>query len=183
MDKPLRPKDERTPPEGLTGRRSLQAHDEALGFVAAELAGFAQWRKQHESAHLTQETLLNAVVTRLDGVEHGQREYVAAVKRGTVSTKRIAAYAGAAVTIIGAIAAGGTQIVGAVTSEARAQSAEVSRQTSIESQRLESERKSQELLAQGLAQQRAEFQRWYHELELERQKAEQGRVAGKQRKR
>ena len=70
--RPRQHSDERTPPEGLTGRKSLQEHDRQLGAVARELGWFGEWREQldgwcrsHNERHAKSDLLLEGFKTEV----------------------------------------------------------------------------------------------------------------------
>ena len=70
--RPNQRRDDRTPPEGLTGRKSLQDHDRQLGAVARELGWFAEWRQQlenwcrnHTETHTKSDLLLEGFKTEV----------------------------------------------------------------------------------------------------------------------
>jgi len=170
-------RDALTPPEGRTGRQSLEAHDSALGSIAAELAGFAAWRRSHDAAHITQTELLEGLGKRVHSLEHAhrdlaqaQRDHTAAeIARRPMTTKQLAAYGGVFVTIIGALATGGTQIIGALgsrlTSEARAQSREVAEQRVQQIDEKQRQRDLEEATARGFERGAAEQDiRWIERL-------------------
>jgi hypothetical protein len=170
-------RDERTPPEGLTGRRSLQEHDEALGRVAIELAGL----RTNCGAHLVSEQQLRNAIEKLEESDKKREiqvaELTAAVGKPRpikVPWTRLIALATAT---ISSVFGGSWLQTESASARTLNQAGERARQAAQEAQRLESDSKTEKAVASALVRQREEFQRWYHQLELEREKAQQARVA------
>jgi hypothetical protein len=161
----------------MTGRRSLQAHDEALGQVAIELAGI----RTNCGAHMVSEQQLRSAIERLEASDKKREAQVAELTAAVgkprpikVPWTRLIALATAT---ISSVFGGSWLQTESASARTLNQAGERARQEAQEAQRLESDSQTQKAVTEALVRQREEFQRWYHKLELEREKAQEARVA------